>query len=151
MFDFLRRSGPKRLSGSVARAVERDGLTVPHGEMAQLRMIESGGRVSDRKVTRFRIFDASSATTQSLDVKRFEDLDRDAYRGLVLRSGHVERDGSVFITGPRASAPSVPVPTTFSRVPANRTGREDDAHIVFSRETPSADAAPSRRDDGGVG
>jgi hypothetical protein len=61
-----------------------------------LRVVRSGGRVSDRKVTFIRVFDPVRAAERALDVRSFRDLD--AQPGLILKAGHIEPDGIVVIT-----------------------------------------------------
>jgi hypothetical protein len=58
-------------------------------------MVQSAGRVSDRKVTFIRIFDPVRAAERALEIRSFQDLD--AQPGLILKAGHVERDGIVVI------------------------------------------------------
>jgi hypothetical protein len=124
MFGFFRRPAPRPLSDAIRRAIEQDGMTPATGDPSQLRMVESGGRYSDRKVTYFRIFLPVLAAQQSLDVRRYSDLDQ--HLGLIVRSGHVERDGTVILTRPvvvRAAARP-------DRAQADRSLHTDDAHIV---------------------
>jgi hypothetical protein len=99
-------------------------------------MVESGGRYSDRKVTYFRIFVPVLAAQQSLDVRGFNDLDQ--HQGLIVRSGHVERDGTVILTRPVvARAAAAP-----NRSQADRAMHADDAHIVRG-ETGASPNAPA--------
>ena len=74
------------------------------GDPSQLRMVEVGGRYSDRKVTYFRIFDPSSAAQQTLNIRHYKDFA--VFPALVLRSGHVERDGTVVLTRAVGARPS---------------------------------------------
>jgi hypothetical protein len=124
MFGLFRRSAPRPLSDAIQRAIQKDGLTPASNDPSQLRMIESEGRYSDRKVTYFRVFVPVLAAQQSLDVRRFNDLDQ--YQGLIVRSGHVERDGTVILTRPVA----VRAPANPLRAQADRAQHLDDAHIV---------------------
>ena len=99
-------------------------MTPASGDPAQYRMVESDGRYSDRKVTYFRVFVPVLAAQASLDVRAFNDLDQ--HQNLIVRSGHVERDGTVILTRPvvvRAAAGP-------SRTQADRALHLDDAHIV---------------------
>src|SRR3954463_12788837 len=93
MFDFLRRSAPRPLSDGIRHAIEKDGMTPPNP--SGLRMVDVGGRYSNRKVTFFRVFDANSVPVQTLGVRHYKDFDD--HPGLVLRSGHVEQDGVVVL------------------------------------------------------
>jgi hypothetical protein len=61
-----------------------------------LRVVEFRGRFSDRKVTHIRIFDPVIATERALDIQTFRDFD--ACPDLVIRAGHIEANGSIFIT-----------------------------------------------------
>ena len=104
-----------------------------------LRMVESGGRYSDRKVTYFRVFDPAAMAQRSVEVKRYTDLD--PFMNLVLQSGHVESDGKVVVTRPRV----VRAPSTATRAAADRSQHQDDAHIVVHGET-GATANPKTAD-----
>jgi hypothetical protein len=143
MFGLFRRSGPRPLSEAVTRAIEKDGSASAVVATAPLLMVESNGRYSDRKVTYFRVFDPALATQRSLDVRTFRDLD-DA-QGLIVRSGHVERDGSVVLT----RAVIVRAADSTIRSLADRSKHADDAHIVVHGETGASanpravDALPS--------
>jgi hypothetical protein len=143
MFGLFRRSGPRPLSAAIRSALEKDGDSSPAGTTASFHMVESNGRYSDRKVTYFRVFDPALATQRSLDVRTFRDLD-DA-QGLIVRSGHVERDGSVILT----RAVVVRVADSPARSLADRSQHMDDAHIVIHGETGASanpravDAPPS--------
>jgi hypothetical protein len=108
MFGFLRRSTPRPLTDAVRNAIEKDGMTPANP--SQLRMVEVGGRYSDRKVTYFRVFDPNSAAQQTLDVRRYKDFD--GFPELVLRSGHVERDGTVVLTRPVSTLAAQPTVRT---------------------------------------
>lgn len=96
MFGFFRRSTPRPLSDAILMAMAKDGQTVGISDLSTLRMVESSGRYSDRKVTYFRVFDPNSTAQRATDVKRFKDFD--VFPGLVLRSGHIEQDGTVVLT-----------------------------------------------------
>ena len=82
------------------------------------------GRYANRKVTYFRVFDPASAAQRSLNMQRYDDFD--VFPDLILRSGHVEDDGSVVLTRPAI----VRTAETPSRTSADRTLHADDAHIV---------------------
>jgi hypothetical protein len=132
MFGLFRKPAPRPLSEAIRRAIEKDGTTVPVSDPSQLRMVESGGRYSDRKVTYFRVFVPVLAAQQSLDVRQFNDLDQ--HQGLIVRSGHVERDGAVVLT----RAVVVRAAERPSRSQADRTMHADDAHIVRGETGASA-------------
>jgi hypothetical protein len=100
-------------------------------------MVESSGRYSDRKVTYFRVFLPVLAAQQSLDVRRFSDLDQ--FHGLIVRSGHVERDGTVVLTRPVV----VRAATGSARVQADRAMHADDAHIVRGETGATANVRPT--------
>ena len=124
MFGLFRRSAARPLTDSIRQAIQRDGHTPESCDPSQLQMVESNGRYSDRKVTYFRAFDPASTAQRSLDLRRYQDFDE--FLGLVVRSGHVERDGTVVLTRPVV----VRVPGTPLRTHADRTLHTDDAHIV---------------------
>ncbi len=96
MFDFFRRPGSRPLSDAISTAMTRDGQTTGGADFSNLQMVESSGRYSDRKVTYFRVFDPASAAQRSMDIKRYKDFD--VFQGLIVRSGHVEQDGTVVMT-----------------------------------------------------
>ena len=134
MFGLFRRPAPRPLSDAIRRAIEKDGSTVATSDPLQLRMVESGGRYSDRKVTYFRVFVPVLAAQQSLDIRAFNDLDQ--HQGLIVRSGHVERDGTVVLTRPVV----VRTADMPSRAQADRALHADDAHIVRGETGASANA-----------
>lgn len=118
MFGLLRRSGSRKLSKAIRRALERDGLPSWISHASMLRVVQSGGRVSDRKVTFIRVFDPVRAAERALDVRSFRDLD--AQPGLILKAGHIEPDGIVVIT--RHAPPrdgEIPVPVRTDRAVAD--------------------------------
>lgn len=96
MFSFLRRPSPRPLTDAIIAAMSRDGQNGGRTDFSALRMVESSGRYSDRKVTYFRIFDPTSAAHQTSGVTRYKDFD--VFPGLVMRSGHVEKDGTVVMS-----------------------------------------------------
>ena len=122
MVGFMRRSAVRSPSAAIRRALEQDGL--PPGTPA-LRVVESRGRYSGRKVTFIRVFDATSAAESAVDVQAFGDLD--VHPELVLRMGHVEQDGTVVITW-RAPSPDAATPV---RERADRAMHADDERVVF--------------------
>jgi hypothetical protein len=56
-------------------------------------MAEKPGQLAGRQVTYFRVFDSEKAARKGLDAPSFEDLDD--HLDVVLRSGHIESDGTV--------------------------------------------------------
>lgn len=98
MFGFFRRSGPRPVSAAISQAIKGQGLPLPLGDPARLRMVQWHGRFSDRQVTYFRVFDPVVMARCSLDIQRYRDLD--AFQGLVLHAGHVDSDGSVTVIRP---------------------------------------------------
>jgi hypothetical protein len=132
MFGLFRRPAPRPLTAAIRQAIQRDGHTPATFDPAQLRMVESSGSYSDRKVTYFRVFDPSSTAQRQLDVRRYQDFD--VFLGLVVRSGHVEKDGTVVLTRPVV----VRVPSTAPRAHADRTRHTDGAHIVRGETGASA-------------
>jgi hypothetical protein len=144
MFGFFRRSTARPVSDAIRHALERDGLTVPVSNPSQLRMVESGGRYSNRKVTYFRIFDPAVAIQRSLDVQRYRDLDSSP--ALVLRSGHVEQDGRVVVVRPHMSRET----ESPIRTRAGRTVPLTGAGVVVSGGTEASTAArPAETSDAG--
>lgn len=96
MFGFMRRSAVRRPSTAIRRALEKDGLPPGIGSASMLRVVEFKGRFSDRKVTHIRVFDPVRVAERALAVRSFRDFD--AYPEMVLRAGHIESNGSIFIT-----------------------------------------------------
>ena len=136
MFGLFRRPAPRPLTDAIRRAIEKDGMTESVSNPSLLRMVESKGRYSDRKVTYFRVFDSTSPAQRSLDIQRYQDFD--VFSGLVLRSGHVESDGTVVLTRPViVRAAEAPI-----RTQADRTDHTDDAHIVRGETGASANPSP---------
>jgi hypothetical protein len=95
MFGFMRRSAPRPPSDALGHAIESDGLPPWIGSATMLRVVESRGRYSGRKVTYIRVFDPVLAAERSLVVKDYKDLD--AQPELILRTGHIESDGIVIL------------------------------------------------------
>ena len=96
MFSFLHRNGPRNPSSAIRKALDKDGLPAGIHSASRLRVVESHGRLSDRKVTYIRLFDPVCAAERQVNVRRFSDLD--AYPGLILKAGHIEPDGIIVIT-----------------------------------------------------
>jgi len=137
MFGFFRRPAARPLSAAIDRAIQKDGMPPATSDPSQLRMVESGGRYSNRKVTYFRVFLPVLAAQQSLDVRRYDDLDQ--YQGLILRSGHVEQDGSVILSRP-AAGPTAPSPM---RTRAGRAVPNTEESVVAGAAVPSSVPAPA--------
>ena len=100
MFGFIRRPGARSPSTAIRRAIEADGLPLGVDRPSALAVVERHGRHERRSVTYIRIFEPAWAQALGVDVRGFDDLD--AHPSLVLKSGHIERDGAVVITA-RAS------------------------------------------------
>ena len=96
MFGFRRRSGVRRPNKALRRALEKDGLPPGVENASVLRVVEFKGRFSDRKVTHIRVFDPVRVAERSLAVRSFRDFD--AYPEMIVRAGHIETNGSIFIT-----------------------------------------------------
>ena len=133
MFSFFRRSSPRPVSAAISQAIKTQNLAPALGDSAQLRMVESRGRYSDRQVTYFRIFDPAVAAQRSLDIRRYRDLD--AFQNLILRAGHVESDGNVIVIRPAG--------TRIVEATRTRAGR-----IVAAVPTDSESAAAVNAPDG---
>lgn len=125
MFGFMRKSGVQSPSAAISRAIESDGLPLGVAAASDLRVVESRGNYSGRKVTYIRVFDPSSAAERGVDIQAYGDLD--THPDLVLRMGHVEKDGMVVITwrAPTADA------KTPNRELADRAAHGDDEQLVF--------------------
>ena len=126
MFGFMRRSGERSRSAAIQRALERDGLPPGIDAAAALGVVESGGTYAGRRVSYIRVFDPARAAERAVDVRAFGDLD--GHPDLVLRMGHVEKDGTVVITWrpPAADAATPP------RERADRAMHADDERFVFA-------------------
>ena len=123
MFGFKRKSGVQSPSAAMSRALESDGL--PAGvDAAALGVVEDRGSYAGRGVSYVRVFDRARVAARAVGVQSFGDLD--AHPDLVLRMGHVEKDGAVVITW-RAPSPDAETPT---REQADRT-THDDERFVF--------------------
>lgn len=125
MFGFMRKSGVRSPSTAMQKALEKGGL--PRGtDAATLGVLESRGNYAGRKVTYIRVFDTARAAAHDLPINSYGDLD--PYRNLILRTGHVEKDGAVVITW-RAPPADATAPT---RGQADRTQHADDEKFVFT-------------------
>jgi hypothetical protein len=125
MFDFLRRSQPKSPITAISAAFGSHGLP-PGMDPATLVVLQQRGSYSSRKVNYFRVYDPVRATEQRVQVHGFSDLD--SHPGLVLISGHTEKDGSVALT---RREPTLQASATPARSQASRDGHADDEQIVF--------------------
>lgn len=152
MFGFFRRPTSQPLSDAIRSALEQEGPGSPIGNLSSLRMVESSGRYSARKVTYFRVFDPATTTQRSLDARQYKDFD--AFPSLVLRSGHVEHDGTVVLsrvtvvrtaeTPVRTRAGRI-VATPAADVPGNGNGNAGSSAVAPPIETvgPRTIEAPS--------
>ena len=125
MFGFMRRSAVRSPSAAIRRALEQDGLPPGTPGTSALRVVESRGRYAGRGVTYFRVFDPARAAERVLEVRAYQDLD--THRTLVLRTGHIEQDGSVVVAW-RAPAPDAATPI---RERADRAMHAGDERFVF--------------------
>ena len=125
MFGFMWQSGARSPSAAIGRALEREGLPPGIGAASALGVVESRGSYAGRGVTNIRVFDPARAAERVLDVHTFGDLD--AHRTLVLRAGHVEKDGTVVLAW---RAPSTDAETPV-RARADRAMHADDERFVF--------------------
>ena len=129
MFDFLRKSGLRRPSASIVRALEADGLP-PGADVSALGLAESPGTYAGRRVTYFRIFDPQGAAARAVNVlTSYTYQDLNSHLDLVLRAGHIERDGTVVVWS-RSPMPDAAIP---ARARADRADRPDDARVVLPR------------------
>jgi len=143
MFGLFRRSTPRPLSDAIRGAIEQQSKSAEIGNPSQLQMVELGGRYSDRKVTFFRVFDPSATAQRSLDIRRYKDFDADP--ALILRSGHVEQDGTVVLTRPvgtRAPEPEV-------RTRAGRAVASPDAPVIDATSASAIDPAAGQTSTAG--
>src|SRR5215216_168450 len=102
---------------------------MPSGTMVStLGVVESAGKSSGRKVTYFRVFDPKQAAARSVDVfTKFTYQDLGNHLDLVLRSGFIERDGTIVLYS-RTPSPDAAIP---ARQPADRAAHTDDEKFVF--------------------
>jgi hypothetical protein len=108
----------------MAAALVSDGLP-PGMQPSTLSVVEQRGTYSGRRVSYFRVFDPIRVGEQGLQIHRFTDLD--PHPNLVLGSGHVEGDGSIFLSKrEKLEAAGTPI-----RSEANRLAHPDDEQIVF--------------------
>lgn len=121
MFDFLRKSSAQKpLSEALLQALRASGLP-PDTDFSKLGVVESSGRYAGRRVTFIRVFDPVGAAKRSINVasrRAYGDLD--ANLDLVLRSGHIEEDGTIVIAT-QLPAEDRPVPARELGDPALQT------------------------------
>ena len=138
MFAFLRRSGGQGTSGAIVRALQADSLA-QLTDVSALTVVESAGSYSGRRVTFFHVLDPSRAAGQAAGGrKRLTYRDAASHPDLVLRSGHLERDGTVVLYQVREAVEAganggtaMPQDTVPSRERANRAAHSDDEHVIF--------------------
>ena len=125
MFDFLRRSSPQGPTGAIRHALEQDGLLSAMDAPPAFDVVEARGRYAGRTVRYFRAFDPARTGERGLTIRSYQDLS--AHPGLLLRTGHVEADGSVIIDhrGPAIDA-ATPV-----RERADRAAHTGDERFLF--------------------
>jgi hypothetical protein len=125
MFDFLRRSSPHSSTGAIRQALVLDGVLSTPGALPAFDVVESRGRYDGRRVRYFRAFDPARTAARGLTIRSYRDLS--AHPGLLLRTGHVEEDGSVVVDyrGPAMDA-AIPV-----RERADRAAHTGDERFVF--------------------
>ena len=135
---FLRGSGMHYPSAAMLSALEAGGM--PSGTtVSTLGVVESAGKASGRKVIYFRVFDPKQAAARAVDVfTKFTYQDLGNHLDLVLRSGFIERDGTIVLYA-RPPSPDAVIP---SRQPADRAAHPDDERFV-SRGTPNSEPQPS--------
>ena len=131
MFGFLHRSGTSKTVTAIQRVLASSGLPAEL-DPAQLSVVESRGSYAGRTVTHFRVFDPRQTAGQSGKQLRYKDLD--AREELVLRSGHVEADGTVVLnrvlTDEARHQASGQGPNGPGRTPADRTAHPNDTRFV---------------------
>jgi hypothetical protein len=138
MFDFMRRSSPQSPTTAIRHALKEDGLFSVGGESVALSVVELRGRYAGRTVRYFRVFDPARTGTRGLNIRSYKDLD--AHPSLLLRTGHVEEDGSVII--------DYRVPSLDAAIPvrerADRVVHAGNERFIFP-ETFRAEAAKAGR------
>ena len=112
MFNFFNR--PQLRYPTIRQALVATGLSGA-SDPGLVSVVEKHGQYVGRRVNFFRAFEPG-------------------HQDLLLRSGHVERDGMVMV-----DSRSEPEGATPLRQPANRADHSDDEHLVFW----DADAARS--------
>jgi hypothetical protein len=104
MFKFFIR--PQLRYPTIRQALVQAGLSAA-GDSARIAVLEKDGQYAGRRVNFFRAFEAG-------------------HQDLLLRSGHVEREGKVIVDSVSEAEGATPV-----RQLANRADHTDDEHLVF--------------------
>jgi hypothetical protein len=104
MFNFFNR--PQLRYPTIRQALAEAGLSAA-GDSARIAVLEKHGQYAGRRVNFFRAFEPG-------------------HQDLLLRSGHVEPEGKVFV-----DSVSEPEGATPVRERANRADHTDDEHLVF--------------------
>jgi hypothetical protein len=125
MFGSKRKSGVQSPSAAILSAMKKDGWPPGIETGSALGVVESRGSYSGRKVTYIRVFDPARTAERGLNVQAFADLD--AHPNLVLRAGHVEKDGTVVITW---RAPALDAETPIREL-ADRAAHGGNEKFVF--------------------
>ena len=125
MFNFLRRSSPQRPTGTSRHALVQASLLSAMDAPPAFDVVETRGRYAGRTVRYFRAFAPAHTGERGLTIRSYQDLS--AHPGLLLRTGHVEADGSVIIDH-RDPAMDAAIPV---RERADRTAHTDDERFVF--------------------
>ena len=88
MWRFWEKAGAVPVSEKVRLLLEKERHVTVAGATG-LRMITQRGHYADRPVTYFRVFDPAAVAGTGRELRRYDDLDT----GLIVHSGHIERDG----------------------------------------------------------
>jgi hypothetical protein len=104
MFNFISR--PQLRYPTIRQALVEAGLSAA-GDSARIAVLEKHGQYAGRRVNFFRAFEPG-------------------HQDLLLRSGHVEPEGTVIV-----DSVSEPEGATPVRERANRADHTDDEHLVF--------------------
>ena len=146
MFEFLRKPGMRRPSAAVRRALATHDLP-PGTNISELGVVERPGTYGGREVTLIRVFDPARAVRRAVNVFSEQTYDElNAHLDLVLSAGHIERNGTVILDGPRhvsvktAGRPEAD-PTVPKRQPADRAAHTNDERYVFPDTDQAREAA----------
>ena len=90
---FYEMTGPTPLSGKMRQVLETE-RGVSFADASDLRMLAKAGKIEDRPVTYFRIFDPATVLSTDADVRAYDDL----ADGLLVCSGHIEGDSTIVLT-----------------------------------------------------